>query len=77
MEYIYNNWSDISLQQINDNDWRNELLQNTKYNRRLKNMKLARLAKIGNLREIFIDLKSYEIAYYDMNIYYQNLNNKL
>ena len=77
MNYIYQNWSKINLEKINDTAWRNELLQNTKYNRRLKNMKLARLSKIWNLRDIFDDIQDYKTAYEDMYIYHTKIIDKI
>lgn len=77
MDYIYNLWLEINQEAINNIARREELLQNTKYNRRLKNMKLARLAKIGNLREVFAEISDYENAYGDMNIYYHKISARL
>lgn len=79
LDYIYHKWSDLleTPDLINQEDRRKKLLQTCKYNRRLINMKISRLSKIGNLRDIFPDLNSYQEWYDDMNIFYTKLRNKL
>ena len=78
-DYIYHEWSDLLSQPnlANSTERRKKLLQTCKYNRRLINMKISRLSKIGNLRDIFPDLASYEEWYNDMNIFHQKICNKL
>ena len=79
LDYIYHEWSDLleTPDLINQESRRKKLLQTCKYNRRLINMKISRLSKIGNLRDIFPDIRSYQEWYEDMNIFYTKIRNKL
>ena len=78
-DYIYYVWSDImdNSNLTNNPERRHKLLSTCKYNRRLINMKISRLDKIGNLREMFPDLDSYKEWYHDMNIFHRKICDKL